>query len=152
MHQDDWQSEGIPYTFNEMGELDITLTTDIIQVESNVIKAGVTFTMMWTNDSTATSDSILQWLYSNLFVDEVSRYQITGKVTHGNNAPTERAIYLHNAITGEILSSGYSNKFSGEFTLITPDGSPSYIRVVDESGVYNTEVRDNITPIIHIPI
>ena len=152
MHQDDWQSPDTPYTFNEMGELDITLTTDIIQVESNVIKAGVTFTMMWTNDSTATSDSLIQWLYSNLFVDEVSRYQITGKVTHGNNAPTERAVYLHNAITGELLSSGYSNKFSGEFTLITPDGSPSYIRVVDESGVYNTEVRDNITPIIHIPI
>lgn len=75
-------------------------------------------------------------------------HYVSGTCYEGKaNHPASRTIYAYNQISGEVIGFTTTNQF-GIFSINVPNGDLVFLRIVDPSGIYTTEIRENITPTI----
>lgn len=72
-------------------------------------------------------------------------HRITGRTLTEDGLPVSRLIYAHDGNTYAISGTGYSD-LDGYFEIDLYYSDSVMIRVVDESGIYNSVIRENVIP------
>lgn len=82
--------------------------------------------------------------YESGFIHEI--HLVSGKVVDRNGIPLNRLIYLHAQHDYSLIGSGYTDSI-GNYDIYTNYPYPVMVRIVDESGIYNSVIRENVIPV-----
>lgn len=76
---------------------------------------------------------------------------VSGKCVRGAaNLPANREIYVYSMVDGEYRGYAETDQY-GDFTAYINGDTEVFLRIVDPEGIYSTEIRENITPVINVP-
>lgn len=73
---------------------------------------------------------------------------VSGRCVRGAaNLPAQREIYVYSMIDGEYRGYAETDQY-GDFTANINGDTGVFLRIVDPDGIYSTEIRENIIPVV----
>lgn len=73
---------------------------------------------------------------------------VSGKCVRGvANLPAHREIYAYSMVDGSYIAFAETDAY-GDFVVNMYGTDPVFLRIVDPEGIYSTEIRENIIPVL----
>ena len=106
----------------------------------------------WSGANTGSIYEVDDWgsLEKRVFESGVSLIQdyVSGKIISHDGLHIPRLIYVHRESDYKIIGTGYTDATGGYKIRVAMSREVSVmIRVVDESGIYNSVIRENVIPV-----